>query len=62
MDATASHNDGEDFGTLVISFSDDDDAVMQWENGRASVRVPVYSYQAREIIAALSPIAAEDDA
>lgn len=46
----------EDFGTLHINLDKDDDATIQASGAGCTISIPLYNYQAAEIVDALKPI------
>ena len=58
MQVTLENDDGLDFATLVlVPGRDDSFAVGGYGSGGISIRVPLYSYQAREVIEVLTTLA-----
>lgn len=51
----------EDFGTLVIEPDRDDDIALACSGEGAQLRIPLFNYQARELIEKVQPIADAPD-
>jgi hypothetical protein len=54
-------SDDLDFGTLVIALGQDDDVTFTVYDGQPVITLPIYNFQARELIEALQPIAELED-
>ena len=63
MDTTLeNYTEGQDFGTLRVTlFSGDDDIHLHATGNGAYLDLPLYSYEARELIEILTPLAEEHD-
>lgn len=57
MEVLLDNDEGLDFATLVLVPGRDDDFYASLFNGVLSIRVPLFTYQAREVIEVLTPLA-----
>lgn len=57
MQVTLDNDEGDDYATLVLSPEKDDDFSVSHYLGSVQIRIPLFAYQARELIEVMTPLA-----
>jgi hypothetical protein len=57
MDIQVEHSKGDDYGYLVVTLGADDDIELSGSGRCMTMRLPLYNYEAQEIMDKLQPVA-----